>query len=131
MSTIGRFSGHTMQLRVPDIEAGLIYYSALFGRAPDLSPHQNFHEWEVVASAWLQLGEGEPIPAYPIRFGVADIEAECRRLSETTGIVCGEIHHLPGLVAFCNFKDPWGNCLGFYQDLIAGEPLLPGGREGA
>lgn len=124
-----RFAGHTLQLRVPDIEAGREFYLGLFGRAPDLSPHEDFHEWEISDGAWLQLGQGQPIPAYPARFGVSDIEEDCRQLHERLGVVCGEINRIPGLVAFCNFKDPWGNCLGFYQDLSDGEPVLPGGRE--
>jgi hypothetical protein len=44
------------------------------------------------------------------------------------GVACQEPMHIPGLAAWCDFTDPWGNRLGLFQDL-AGEsgPAEPGG----
>jgi predicted enzyme related to lactoylglutathione lyase len=124
-----RFRAHTLQFRVPDIEAGTKFYTEFFGREPDFSPHIDFKEWELADGAWFQLGEGEPKPAYPIRFAVSAIEADRKQLKERFGIVCDEIRRIPGLVAYCNFEDPWGNRFGFYQRLYKDKPRTPGGRE--
>ncbi len=75
------------------------------------------------------MGHGPVIPAYPVRSGVADIETECARMRAVFGIECGDIERFPGFVAWCNFTDPWGNRLGFSQDLVDGERMLPGGLE--
>jgi catechol 2,3-dioxygenase-like lactoylglutathione lyase family enzyme len=102
-TTASLFSGHTLQLRVSDIEAGTAFYAALFGRDPDVSVHEDFHERE--------------------------IGPECPRMRAVFGIECGDIERFPGFVAWCNFTDPWGNRLGFSQDLVDGERMLPGGLE--
>lgn len=117
MDRKGNFLGFTAQLRVPDVAAGLTFYEDLIGRAPDSSPHVNFYEWELQNAAWFQLGQGKVIEAYPLRFAVRDIAAEVSRMPARFGITCGEILRIPEVVAWCNFEDPWGNRLGFYQDL--------------
>jgi len=117
MTQTSNFLGFTIQLRVPDIAAGRAFYEQLIGREPDLSPHDDFHEWELQPAAWLQLGEREVLPAYPLRFGVNDIAAEVAQMPARFGITCSEIGEVPALVLWCNFNDPWGNQLGFYQDL--------------
>jgi hypothetical protein len=112
----GNFLGFTAQLRVPDVAAGLTFYIDLIGRAPDGSPHVNFYEWELRNAAWFQLSQGKVLVAYPLRFAVRDIAAEVARMPARFGITCSEILRNPE-TAWCNFEDPWGNKLGFYQDL--------------
>lgn len=128
MSQANRFSGVTVQFLVPELEAATEFYSRLFGRRPDFEPHDDFVEWEVVANVWLQVGEGEPRPACPVRLRAEDIDAECLWVNRELGVRCSRVTRIPGLVAFCNFSDPWGNNLGFYQRLfLGGMPRAPGG----
>ncbi len=123
-----RFGGCTVEFRVPDLRAGTEFYSRLFGRAPDFEPHADFVEWEGFNNFWFQLAEGEPRPTYAMRLCVDDIVAEVARVQREVGARCSSITRIPGLVAFCNFNDPWGNILGLYQRLfIAGVPRVPGG----
>src|SRR6266699_4684224 len=67
-------TGVTVQLKVPDIAAGIAFYSQLLGRKPDFEPHEDFKEWELVPTRWLQLAEGTPEPAGRLRLGVDNIE---------------------------------------------------------
>ncbi|GHO64631.1 hypothetical protein KSC_035230 [Ktedonobacter sp. SOSP1-52] len=128
MPTQSRFTGLTQQVKVPDIEAGRDFYARLFGRDPDVEPHEDFKEWELVPTSWLQLAEGTPEPAGRLRLGVEDLASERIRVQRELGITCSPIERIPGLAAWFNFEDPWGNRLGFFQDLaVNGEPFLPGG----
>lgn len=120
MNRKGNLLGFTAQLRVPDVAAGLNFYEDLIGRAPDSSPHTNFYEWELQNAAWFQLSQGKVKEAYPLRFAVRDIAAEVSKMPTRFGITCSEILRIQEVVAWCNFEDPWGNKLGFYQDLSAG-----------
>lgn len=82
----------------------------------------------MIDNFWLQLGEGEPRPTYPLRLRVGNIEAERERIERELGVECTPVVLIPGLVALCNFRDPWGNNLGFYQVIVEGRmPRIPGG----
>lgn len=71
----------------------------------------------------FQVAEGSPRPTYPFRFRVADLEAERRRIvEEARPAVAGAVTRLEGLVALCDFVDPWGNAFGLDQVLFGGEP---------
>lgn len=128
MAGADRFGGCTVEFRVPDLRAGIDFYSRLFGRPPDFEPHHDFVEWEGFDNFWFQLALGEPRPAYALRLRVEDIDAEVARVQRETGARCSRVTRIPGLVAFCNLSDPWGNNLGLYQRLfVAGAPRVPGG----
>jgi catechol 2,3-dioxygenase-like lactoylglutathione lyase family enzyme len=80
--TLTHFRSMTVQFYVPDIEAGVDFYTRALGRAPNFAPYPDFHEWDHIApNVNFQVGEGTPRPTYPIRFGVADIEAERERIA--------------------------------------------------
>jgi predicted enzyme related to lactoylglutathione lyase len=71
-------------------------------------------------------GEVRPLTCR-VRFGVADIRAE-RERAVGLGIAVSPVTSLPGVVAFVDFGDPWGNTLGFYQDLApSGQQPVIGG----
>jgi len=127
MARADRFGGGTVEFRVPDIRAGVAFYSRLFGRPPDFEPHTDFVEWEGFEGFWFQHGEGEPRPTYSLRLRVNDIEAEIPRVEREVGARCSPVTRIPGLVAFCDFSDPWGNHLGLYQRLFVEQPRVPGG----
>jgi predicted enzyme related to lactoylglutathione lyase len=121
--------GITVQVSVPEFKAGLNFYSRLFGRPPEFEPYDDFAEWEAVKEdVWFQLGEGEPRPTtHSVCFRVNDIGTAVAWVEREFGVRCA-ITRIPGLVAFCNFADPWGNNLGFYQRLWTHIPRIPGGH---
>ena len=111
--------GLTIAVHAGDRDEALAFYSALIGREPDLGPDPDFYEWEISPGAWLQLATGRTDinpSSFRLRFQVEDIEASVGVL-RAKGFEPGDIKWLPGLVAFANLTDPWGNPLGVYQDL--------------
>ncbi|MBI3670707.1 MAG: VOC family protein [Acidobacteria bacterium] len=128
MAPTNRFLGLTVQFFVADIRAGIEFYSRLIGRPPDFEPHADFKEWEIFDNCWLQVGQGKPRPTYTMRLRVENIDAERERIERQVGARCSPVQRISGLVALCNFSDPWGNRLGLYQRLfVDGVPRVLGG----
>lgn len=132
MALPGRPSGMTLQLQVNDLSQARDFYTALLGSAPEFEPHEDFLEWRVVpgGETWLQAvgvrGEVRPLTCR-VRFGVGDVRAARERLAGR-GVEVSPVTSLPGVVAFVDFADPWGNTLGFYQDLApSGQQPVVGG----
>jgi catechol 2,3-dioxygenase-like lactoylglutathione lyase family enzyme len=124
--------GMTLQVQVGDLARAREFYTALLGSNPEFEPHQDFLEWRVIPDGeiWLQA-VGVTALVRPltnrVRFGVADIHTERGRLVGL-GIDVSRLTALPGVVAFVDFADPWGNALGFYQDLApSGQQPVVGG----
>jgi hypothetical protein len=111
--------GMTIAVHAGERDQALAFYCALIGRDPDLGPDPDFYEWEISPGAWLQLATGrdEITPSsFRLRLEVPDIEKALDVL-RGKGIEPDDVKRLPGLVAFANLADPWGNPLGIYQDL--------------
>jgi hypothetical protein len=111
--------GLTIAVHAGARDEALAFYSALIGRDPDLGPDPDFYEWEISPGAWLQLATGRTDinpSSFRLRLQVEDLEASVALL-RAKGFEPGDIKLLPGLVAFANLTDPWGNPLGVYQDL--------------
>lgn len=126
------YSGLTIQLPVTDVTAARMFYTTLFGRAPDFTPHDDFLEWQVVPNAevWAQVTAAQrPPPATGrLRLRVTDIRASVERVERELDVRCDPLTSLPGVVAFTNFVDPWANPLGFYEDLVpSADAVGPGG----
>jgi predicted enzyme related to lactoylglutathione lyase len=117
--------GLTIAVHAGDRDEALAFYCALIGRDPDLGPDPDFYEWEISPGAWLQLATSRSDikpSSFRLRLAVEDIEAAVATLT-AKGFEPGPIKRLPGLVAFANLTDPWGNPLGVYQDLgVAATP---------
>ena len=124
MPTLTRFKGFTIQFYVSDIRAGVDFYTLAFGRPPNFAPYPDFQEWDHIApNVTFQVAEGTPRPTYPIRFGVSDVEAERERIArEAQPSYVSPIKQFEGLVATCDFIDPWGNTFGLYQVLFTSKP---------
>lgn len=119
----------TVQVRVGDYEEGVRFYQRLLRRPPDFIPHEDFAEWELMPGYWLQVAKGEPAPGSgPLRLGVRDIRKERERVIAELGVEVTPIYTREGVpIAWCTFSDPWGNRLGFFQEL----PLQDGTGGGA
>jgi predicted enzyme related to lactoylglutathione lyase len=116
--------GLTIALHTGVRAEALAFYSALFGRDPDLGPDPDFYEWEISPGAWLQLSTDREHIApsgFRVRFEVPDIEKAVTLLIER-GFEPTEIRHLSGIVSYANLSDPWGNPLGIYEN----QGLVPG-----
>lgn len=117
-----RFGGMTLQLYVGDRVAGRQFYTTLFGREPDFAPQEDFLEWRVAdgAEMWVQVVSAQvrPVPSR-IRFRVEDLEAAIAWSATALGVESSAPEALPGVVRYTDFTDPWGNRLGFYQDIEA------------
>lgn len=118
--------GMTIQVAVPaaDMQSGREYYTALFGRPPVFEAHDDFIEWPPIdgQECWLQLvGSPNFQPLWNrIRLRVADLHAAVDFLAGQN-IEHSQPQYLPGVVGFLDFNDPWGNRLGYYQDLVPTE----------
>ena len=121
-------TGFTLQVYVPtdDTAAARSFYSSLFGREPEFEPHDDFFEWSPIAGqeCWFQVsGKDQAAPLLnSVRFRVLDL-SEALSFLDSSRIARSEPSQLPGVVAFVDFTDPWGNRLGYYQD------LLPSGQQ--
>ena len=116
-------TGFTLQVYVPidETAAARSFYSSLFGREPEFEPHDDFFEWSPIAGqeCWFQVSGKDDAPPllYRVRFRVLDL-AEALSFLDSSGIARSEPSQLPEVVAFVDFTDPWGNRLGYYQDLV-------------
>lgn len=121
--SISPLVGVTLVVGVSDMTEALGFYGELFGRPPDFVLADDFQEYEVVPGMWYQVTTRVPPGrGRRVRFGVADIEAGRRALLEQ-GIEVSGVTEEPGVVAWCQFRDPFGNPLGLFQDLaVTGRP---------
>lgn len=123
----------TLQVEVGDIDLGHRFYAALFGRDPDFEPHRSFLEWQVLEGVelWWQVvgvtGGVAPI-ATRTRFLVDDVRAAADGVRRRLGVEPSPVTTLPGVVSFTDFEDPWGNRIGYYEDIVpSGQQPEPGG----
>ncbi len=112
-----RVNAMTIQFRVSDIEQGVAFYQHLLGRAPDLDTTPTFKEWEIFPNCWVQVTIGPSPMQTRLRLGVDDVESARRWVMATLGVDASEVERIDGLVAWCNFDDPWGNPIGLFEDL--------------
>jgi predicted enzyme related to lactoylglutathione lyase len=112
--------GMTLQVQVDDLERARRFFCLVLGSAPALDPEGDFLAWRVgQGETWLQV-RGVPRPVRPlltrVRFGVPDLAA-ARAAVEAAGTAVSAVTSLPGLARWADFTDPWGNQLGFYENL--------------
>jgi predicted enzyme related to lactoylglutathione lyase len=131
VSPHSRLTGMTLQVQVDDLDRARRFYGMLFGAAPEFEPHEDFLEWRVGGGeTWVQVvgvvGAARPL-LNRVRFRVDDLAA-ARAAVEFSGTPVSPVTTLPGVVRWVDFADPWGNHLGFYEDLApTGQQTGPGG----
>ena len=108
----------TLEIKVGNLAEGAAWYEQLLGRAADFTPTPDLHEWEISQGFWIQVTEGRLSDnAGRLRLGVLDVEIARRAVIEDLRAQVSEVVTVPGIVAYCDFDDPWGNPLGLFQDL--------------
>ncbi|MEV0673732.1 VOC family protein [Mycobacterium sp. NPDC050441] len=98
-------------------EAAKHWYARLLDREPDLEPVPGVAEWQLTATAWLQVVT-DPVGAgrTAVRFGIDDLEATVARL-RGDGVTVGEPQVIADMVAVIDVADPDGNEVSFVADL--------------
>jgi catechol 2,3-dioxygenase-like lactoylglutathione lyase family enzyme len=110
-------SGVTLAVGVGDMAGARAFYDRLFGREPDYVPAEDVQAYETSPGAWFQITTTlEPGRMHRIRFEVPDL-AVARDELDAAGTTASDVSEVPGVVRSCDFADPYGNPLGFYQDL--------------
>lgn len=110
----------TIGIPVSNLSQAQLWYEALLQKdRADFKPGQGVLEYQV-GHVWLQLYEGVvKLNDWIFRIGVSDIQAERSRLL-ALGLSVGEIEEVPGVVAYCDFRDPDNNRLSLYTVLNDG-----------
>ncbi len=113
--------GHeiTVGVPVPDLERAVDWYTQVVGRPLEtMTPMEGIMELQVAPGAWLQLfhesAETFEASRAVMRFKTEGIEQDAARL-RAKDIEIGEITHIPGVVLFAEFNDPFGNPVSLYQ----------------
>lgn len=95
----------------------LAWYSRIMGRDPDLQPVDGVAEWQLTATAWLQLVTDEAAAGRTaVRFGVSDLAATMTALVDYD-VEVGEPQVIADMVAILDVADPDGNEVSFVQEL--------------
>jgi catechol 2,3-dioxygenase-like lactoylglutathione lyase family enzyme len=111
----------TFGIRTRDVERARDWYADVLGRLPDVVPAPEAYEWRLAPGAWLQLVPREAPAAANgegsiVRIGVAELDTARAELA-AAGARLDEVERIPGVIAFCDVEDPFGNVLSIYQDL--------------
>jgi catechol 2,3-dioxygenase-like lactoylglutathione lyase family enzyme len=100
-----------------DYTAARAWYSRVIGREPDIEPIDRVAEWQIAATAWLQLIEdADRAGKSAVRFGVDDVAAQTVELNDL-GIATGEVVEIADMVKVIDVVDPDGNEVSFVEDL--------------
>ncbi|SEH77651.1 hypothetical protein SAMN04489835_4000 [Mycolicibacterium rutilum] len=100
-----------------DYAAARSWYSSIFGREPDLEPVDGVAEWQIAATAWLQLiVDPHRAGRTAVRIGVDDLDAQIAALA-ALGIGAGEVVVIADLVKVVDVADPDNNEVSFVQEL--------------
>lgn len=113
--------GVTIQFIVGDIRRASDWYTKVIGRGPDNTPYDDLIEWIITPAITIQVnGKGmheQKGFSGRIRFAVDDIQEYRARIIHELRVEISRLEEIRGVVRWCNFDDPWGNKLGYYQDL--------------
>jgi predicted enzyme related to lactoylglutathione lyase len=112
-----KFNDIAAVVAIRDYATARSWYSGVIGRDPDLEPMAGVAEWQIAATAWLQLIE-DPHRAgkSAVRIGVDDLESQIAEL-EGAGITVSEAVVIADLVKVVDVVDPDGNEVSFVQDV--------------
>lgn len=95
----------------------LAWYSRIIGREPDLEPVDGVAEWQLTATAWLQLVTDEARAGRSaVRFGVTDLAETITALVDSD-VEVGEPQVIANMVAVLDVADLDGNEVSFVQEL--------------
>jgi catechol 2,3-dioxygenase-like lactoylglutathione lyase family enzyme len=118
----GKFNDIAAVIATGDYATSVAWYTRLLGRAPDLEPIRGVAEWQITATAWLQLAtDVERAGKTAVRIGVDDLDAQAAALTADS-VAVGEVVVIADMVKVVDVADPDGNEVSFVQELTAEEP---------
>lgn len=100
-------------LEVTDFEAGVSWYSTLFGREPDRRPMEGCAEWQLAGTGGVQIYDGNDTSGTLI-IGVSNIDETATDLA-TRDIKLDITTVKSGQFRVAAIKDPSGNTVMFSQ----------------
>jgi hypothetical protein len=93
------------------------WYSRILGRDPDLEPIDGVAEWQITATAWVQLVEdADRAGKSAVRFGVDNLAEQVKALNDV-GIATSEPIMIADMVRVLDITDPDGNEVSFVEDI--------------
>jgi catechol 2,3-dioxygenase-like lactoylglutathione lyase family enzyme len=113
-------AGFTADVWVTDLEVARAFYATALGRQPDLAPAPEVAEWILhpAPQIALRILQGTVTSGHArIGIGTTDLATEHTRLARTLPAV-PDIEVTPGVIALVELRDPDGNLLVFWQDLL-------------
>ena len=116
----GTFNDIAAVIATQDYAIARPWYVRVLGREPDLEPIDGVGEWQIAATAWLQVVEDhDRAGRSAVRIGVDDLAAQIAELT-AAGIATGELVVIADMVKVVDVADPDGNEVSFVQDLRMG-----------
>jgi catechol 2,3-dioxygenase-like lactoylglutathione lyase family enzyme len=113
-------AGFTADVWVTDLEVARAFYVTALGRQPDLTPAPEVAEWILhqAPQIALRIVRGKVTSGHArIGIGTTDLAMEHTRLERALPAV-PDIEVTPGVIALVELRDPDGNLLVFWQDLL-------------
>jgi predicted enzyme related to lactoylglutathione lyase len=112
-----KFNDIAAVVATKDYGAARAWYSRVIGREPDLEPVEGVAEWQITATAWLQLiTDAERAGTSAVRIGVDDLDAQIAELADA-GIEAGEPVVIADMVTVVDVNDPDGNEVSFVAEI--------------
>ena len=94
---------------ITSIDAGREWYSAFFGRPPDMEPHDAEAVWKVTADGWVYVVEdADRAGSSLVTLLVDDLDERLAALS-ARGIAAGPVEVVAGSTRTTVVEDPDGN----------------------
>lgn len=109
------------EIKIPELNEGIVWYSPFFNRKPDLLRDGGFAEWSVAPGCGFRLVQGQPDSKNSLlRLGVYNLETELKRLKKEVGIEVDDLQiktEQSMQTRWCTINDPWMNKIGLYEYL--------------
>lgn len=108
----------TVSIPVPDLHAARGWYERVLDRRFDVEPAPGMAEAALYEGFTLALSEdqGPRDSLMTVLLEVEDLRAERARLA-AMDVLSDEVQEAPGVVAWSDFRDPYGNRLSLVQSL--------------
>jgi predicted enzyme related to lactoylglutathione lyase len=122
--------GVTTDVPVADLSRALPFYQTVLGRGPDLRPDDRTLEWilhrapEIAVRLTTRPDGHAGHTAVRLGLGVADLDAEYERLRGGMADV-PPTRRKPGVIALLELRDPDGNLVVLWQDLLTTSSAPP------
>ncbi len=128
--------GMTADVPVRSVDRAVPFYRTVLGRAPDLRPHPDLAEWVLRRDPELALrvvAAADATGGARVGLAVLSVEDERKRLLASWPDLAA-VTVRPAVIATLELRDPDGNRIVLWQDLLPREGFVasaePGGASG-